>query len=126
MNYIILQKGDGSDYSPIENRVRNINMLWLLLNDPPPYIKEWVLEPSRKTLSTNNCYLRKEGNKVIISFLYSDLDPEDDPDVVSIIDQQLCDLVDQWDRLYEAGAQKIILWQHGDDFYVSEYIVNPA
>lgn len=122
MNYRILKKFGKNDYLPVDDRISIVDMLWLLLNELPPFFKEWIFDSSRRALSTNNCCLRKEGDKIVINFLYSDVDCEDDTDVISVTNQQLCHLIDQWDKLCEVDVEKIIIWSIDGDFTISEYL----
>ncbi len=124
MNYIILEKDGNKYYWPIKkNKISNLYNLWSFLNGlslSSSFFKEWILEPSRQALNTNNCRLRKENDYVIINELYGE-DPENEDYDVRISPQELCKLIDDWDTLCEAGAENIIIWSVGDDFAISEY-----
>ncbi len=125
MNYRILRKIGKNDYFPINDITSDVDILWLLLNGTPTldlFLKDWIVDPLQGVLSTNNCLLWKGGDKVTISFLYAEVDPEDDPNALLITKQQLCDLVDRWDKLCEADVEKIIICGIGGDFTVSEYL----
>ncbi len=125
MNYIILKRIDKNDYWPIKkNKISNLYNLWSLFNStasPEILLKEWILDPSQEVLSTNNCYLRKEGNNVVVSELCGS-DDENDAYAITVPNQQLCALVDEWYKLCQADVEKIIIWSVGDDFTISEYL----
>jgi hypothetical protein len=124
-NYLLLKKIDNNYYWPIAREVNLLDTLWAFLNSSSCWgqsMNDSVLDPFQKVVITNDCRLDKVGDKVIISDLYGG-NPKDegDPYNILITTKDLYNLMIKWDRLCEAGAQKIILWQDEDNFYVSEY-----
>ncbi len=121
MEKIILEKIGDKSYWPVKGTYSKLGILWSFLNTLPPsnaYFKTWLKDPLEVQISTDNCYLYKQETNVIVGYLYNN--DEDNPCEIRIDNEQFYCLIIEWEKLCLAGVQKIIIWQNGNDFTISE------
>jgi hypothetical protein len=114
MNFIQLIKERECFYK-VQDRVGRLSVFfsYFLTDDVGLQVQNWkdlINDPKRDGTSSNISFLEKEGENVIVGYLFA---PENDPykNSTKLSKQNLLEVLDQWEKLCKEKPQEIWIFE---------------